>query len=83
MQHRMAVAERSPDGGVLRTKERGHGRSDGGGNMHGSAVMAEKHVELRGERGELADRQRAVEGDNVRFRVRTDLRPVGSSQSAC
>lgn len=69
----VAVAERAPDGGVLRTEERDDRCADGGGDMHGAAVVAKEDVELREERGELSDGERAVEGDEVGFGVSPDF----------
>ena len=69
----MAFAERAPDGRVLGTEQGDDGRADGGGDVHGAAVVTEEDVELREERGELADGKRAVEGDDVGFRVSPDF----------
>lgn len=73
----VTLAEGAPDRGVLGTKECDDRRADGGGDVHRTAVVAEEEVELREERGELADGERAVEGDEVGFGVSPDFLDEG------
>ncbi len=69
----VTLAEGAPDRGVLGTKECDDGCADGGGDVHGAAVVAEEEIELREERGELADGECAVEGHEVGLGVYADF----------
>ena len=69
----MAFAKRPPDGGILRTEKRDDRRADGRGNVHRTAVVAEQHVELREQGGELTHGERAVEGDEMGLGLLPDL----------
>ena len=69
----VTLAEGAPDRGVLGTKECDDRCADGGGDVHGAAVVAEEEIELREERGELADGECAVEGHEVGLGVSPDF----------
>lgn len=43
----VTLAEGAPDRGVLGTKECDDRCADGGGDVHGAAVVAEEEIELR------------------------------------
>ena len=73
LEHSVALAERAPDRNVLRAEERDDRSADRRGDVHRAAVVAEKDVELRGERGKFSDRQWALDCDEVGFRVGADL----------
>ena len=73
----VAFAERAPDGGVLGTEQGDDGCANGGGDVHGAAVVAEEDVELGEEGGELADRERPVERDEMGFGVSPDFLDEG------
>ena len=68
----MVWADGTPYRDILCADESDDGRADGGGDVHGTAVVAEKEIELRGEGGELSDGQRAVEDDEVGLGGRAD-----------
>jgi len=61
----MARTEGTPDGDILRADEGDDRRADGGGDVHGAAVVAEEKIELSREGGELADGERAVDEHEV------------------
>lgn len=82
LQDGVAVADGAPDGGVLRAEEGDDGRADGGGDVHGAAVVAEKEIELREERGELAGGEALFDGDEVGAGVRADFGDKGGFAGA-
>lgn len=62
----MAFADRAPGGDFLRAVECGDGRADGGGEVHGTAVVAEEAVDAGEESGELSEREALFQDDGGR-----------------
>ena len=60
-------ADGAPDGDVLGADEGDDARAHGGGDVHRSAVVTDQKIELSGEGGELANRQGAVDDDQMRL----------------